>query len=401
MRYIPIVAGLAISILSGCGGGGSTDSSVETGTENNSSPPTIPQNVSITGITSSQLTLGWSASSDADNDLNGYRIYRDGVQIMEVATNTLSYNDTGLSASTAYSYTVLAFDAAGNTSTQSAMMTATTMATAPPPTTSNLLYLDFNQAPDGNGVYSGSVGSAGIWTTQGATHEYLPTEGWNNSGGARFTPPDGSGASIQGYAGLAPSLSENNMASVNLRFLVKWSAGFGVNCPTGGAKWTMLNRVSGAASDRTWIGVYHPPAEIGGGLQLPLNHHNTIFGIHGDSASCTGGFCTWGHSCAHCDPNWGRISGVGPFKVADYEEQWVAIEFEARNTGDMKIYIWTQDGVYNGDYIWTNQGPALNMSGFSIIGGFWDWGCADAGSFIFDEMVISTEYIGPPAGFLP
>ncbi len=46
--------------------------------------------------------------------MTGYKISRGGLQI---ATSTVtSFSDTGLTASTAYTYTVSAFDAAGNVS---------------------------------------------------------------------------------------------------------------------------------------------------------------------------------------------------------------------------------------------------------------------------------------------
>jgi hypothetical protein len=62
----------------------------------------------------------------------GYKVYRAGTQIATV-TGT-SYQDSGLDASTAYSYTVAAYDAAGNTSAQSASASATTQAVTSTPT---------------------------------------------------------------------------------------------------------------------------------------------------------------------------------------------------------------------------------------------------------------------------
>jgi len=49
----------------------------------------------------------------------------------QVATRSgAAYQDTGLSPATLYKYTIAAFDAAGNTSMQSAPASATTLATA-------------------------------------------------------------------------------------------------------------------------------------------------------------------------------------------------------------------------------------------------------------------------------
>jgi chitodextrinase len=59
--------------------------------------------------------------------VSGYKIYRNGTQI--TTTNTTSYSDTGLTAGTSYSYTVAAYDQAGNTSAQS---TAASTLTQPP-----------------------------------------------------------------------------------------------------------------------------------------------------------------------------------------------------------------------------------------------------------------------------
>ena len=95
------------------GGSGSTDTT----------PPSAPTGLTVTGTTSSSAALKWAASTD-NVAVTGYDILRNGVQ---VATTTATvFTDTGLTAATAYSYTVKAFDAAGNASSASAAVTATT-----------------------------------------------------------------------------------------------------------------------------------------------------------------------------------------------------------------------------------------------------------------------------------
>ena len=76
-------------------------------------------------MSSSQINLSWTASSD-NVGVTGYRIYRGGTQV-GTSTST-SYSDSELAASTAYSYTVAAYDAAGNLSDQSTAASATTLA---------------------------------------------------------------------------------------------------------------------------------------------------------------------------------------------------------------------------------------------------------------------------------
>ena len=86
-------------------------------------PPSTPTNLTATAVSSSQINLSWTASTD-NVGVQGYKVYRNGVHIATVTSGT-SYSDTGLSASTTYYYTVSAFDA-GNTSTQSNSASATT-----------------------------------------------------------------------------------------------------------------------------------------------------------------------------------------------------------------------------------------------------------------------------------
>ncbi|MEJ2051079.1 MAG: hypothetical protein P8Y60_14790, partial [Calditrichota bacterium] len=76
-------------------------------------PPSVPLNVTGSVISDARIDLAWDASTD-NVELAGYRIYRDGQEI-DVTVST-GYTDTGLAASTTYSYTVTAFDQAGNES---------------------------------------------------------------------------------------------------------------------------------------------------------------------------------------------------------------------------------------------------------------------------------------------
>ena len=88
--------------------------------------PTVPTGLSATPVSSSQIDLSWTASTD-NVGVTGYKIYRDGVELPQNPTNT-TYQDVGLTPLTNYSYTVAAYDVAGNLSAQSAPVTATTQA---------------------------------------------------------------------------------------------------------------------------------------------------------------------------------------------------------------------------------------------------------------------------------
>jgi chitodextrinase len=88
--------------------------------------PSTPTALSASAVSSSLINLSWTASTD-NVGVTGYRVYRAGTLLVTLGAVT-TYQNTGLSASTSYSYTVQAFDAAGNASAQSASASATTQA---------------------------------------------------------------------------------------------------------------------------------------------------------------------------------------------------------------------------------------------------------------------------------
>ena len=85
--------------------------------------PSVPANLRATVISSTKVSLAWSASTDTVG-VTGYDIYRKGVKIG--SSSGASYSDSTVTASTTYEYTVVAYDAAGNRSLASAPVTVTT-----------------------------------------------------------------------------------------------------------------------------------------------------------------------------------------------------------------------------------------------------------------------------------
>lgn len=97
-------------------------------------PPTAPTDLAAASVSASQIDLSWT--DNATNEV-GFRIERcAGVscsgfaEIARVGANVESYQSTGLSASTSYSYRVRAYDA-GGTSAYSNTATATTSTPGP------------------------------------------------------------------------------------------------------------------------------------------------------------------------------------------------------------------------------------------------------------------------------
>ncbi len=86
-------------------------------------PPTPPTNLLVSGVTESTADLSWGASSD-NIGVTGYNVYLNGQLLGSVASAGATI--TGLSAGTAYSAYVTAFDGAGNGSSASNIATWTT-----------------------------------------------------------------------------------------------------------------------------------------------------------------------------------------------------------------------------------------------------------------------------------
>ena len=86
--------------------------------------PSVPTGLAGTATSSTSVSLTWNASTEQGGTIAGYDIYRNSTKVG--TSTTASYNDTGLSASTTYTYTVDAYDTNNNHSAHSSPIQVTT-----------------------------------------------------------------------------------------------------------------------------------------------------------------------------------------------------------------------------------------------------------------------------------
>jgi fibronectin type 3 domain-containing protein len=91
--------------------------------------PSVPSGVAATATGCSTASLSWNAATDTGGSgLKGYNVYRNGAFLKQVAAPATGTTDSGLAASTTYTYRVSAVDNAGNQSAQSTASSITTSA---------------------------------------------------------------------------------------------------------------------------------------------------------------------------------------------------------------------------------------------------------------------------------
>jgi chitodextrinase len=141
-------------------------------------PPTAPTNVQATSRTANSIALSWFASSD-NSGVVGYGLYKAGALVGTSTTTSGIYS--GLTCNTNYTLAVDAYDAAGNRSSKTTVMAATTLCpdTSPPSTPAGLTVsnvsptgftLTWNASTDdvgvaGYDVYQGTAKAGSVATT--------------------------------------------------------------------------------------------------------------------------------------------------------------------------------------------------------------------------------------------
>ena len=152
----------------------------ETSFDADITPPSVPTNLRSSNVTSTTLTVAWSASTD-NVAVAGYKVFRDGIQVATTAAT--SYTDTGLVPSTIYVYTVAAYDTSNNVSAQSQQLIVTTTSAAVTPP--SLVQVNQNQ------ISSGASTSVTFNTPTLAGNTIVVYVIWSNAGSISVTDSRG------------------------------------------------------------------------------------------------------------------------------------------------------------------------------------------------------------------
>jgi len=145
---------------------GNTSRAVSLTVQSADEPPSSPSGLAATAASPSSIVLAWTASTD-ETEVSGYRIERctgNGcTNFTQVGTSaTPAYTDSGLSADTAYTYRVRAYDNTGNNSGYSNTASATTHPETTPPTIpGNLTATPHESFSEISLVWNASVDSGG------------------------------------------------------------------------------------------------------------------------------------------------------------------------------------------------------------------------------------------------
>ena len=99
-------AGYANNAASAAATAGQTTTANINLTPTDTQAPSTPSGLSATTVSSTQINLAWTASTD-NVGVTGYKVYRDGAQVGTATTN--SYSDNGVSPNTLYGYQVRAY----------------------------------------------------------------------------------------------------------------------------------------------------------------------------------------------------------------------------------------------------------------------------------------------------
>jgi hypothetical protein len=136
--------------------------------------PTTPSNLTTTAVSTSQINLSWTGSTD-NVAVTGYQVERclgsgcSTFGLVATVTGT-TWANTALATATSYTYRVRALDAVGNQSPYSGTAVGTTLASAPP--TGGRLVAAYafkegtgTQAADSSGMGNHATITGGTWTT--------------------------------------------------------------------------------------------------------------------------------------------------------------------------------------------------------------------------------------------
>ncbi|WBV61444.1 endonuclease [Chryseobacterium camelliae] len=171
--------------------------------------PTTVSGLTVSGTTASSISLTWNASTD-NVGVTSYNVYMNGS--LKTTVSSTSTTISGLSASTTYSFYIVAKDAAGNSSSNSSTVSGTTTGTVTPPT--NCVNETFETIP----TSSTSSYLTRTWTNGGITWTATDARTDQTISNKAITVRDGA---------LTSSTSANGIGSLTVTTQLKFSGSNG------------------------------------------------------------------------------------------------------------------------------------------------------------------------------
>jgi hypothetical protein len=202
-----------LSYTQGSWSGSSTASATQTVAD--TVAPSKPGTPVASATTAAKTTLTWAASTD-NVAVTNYDIYRNGTLVGTVTAPTVTFTDTTVVRGTAYSYTIKARDAAGNSSAASTAASVTTLFVDSGTkyqvvNTNSSLCIDAGTANAANKtplvIWGCATGRSQSWqfVAVGNFFKILPAAStsfsWDLDGTAGFASNDGQKAWLASYSG--------------------------------------------------------------------------------------------------------------------------------------------------------------------------------------------------------
>jgi fibronectin type III domain protein len=389
--------------------------------------PSAPLSVTAIALSQTTIRVTWGASTDTGGSgLAGYRVLRSATSTgtyaqvgSDLSTASLSFDDTSLSAGTAYFYRVVAFDGNGNVSSASATVSATTQAnTAWADVIVGMSAMPVQLAVAGRRVgldLSGPDYGARADTVNGASVTKIPGGSWDGSTAIRIRPPNGSVDNPDHtYAGIANGIDIWNGGATNVgRCRVGYTMYcgstyhiFGANAKVTGflAAQTLGGLTSSGARTALFDQVYNGKRLYAPTSATVQSWHQPTSGYFPDSGPDTDKLIQQGSTINHA---------ANPPQTGQewlYWEEYVDYLRDLNPNGLSRVDCWARGGVYLGFIeIPLTHNASWNfayqyIAAFEYLGGlFNNPSTADANSYIdvshFRMVTNTAAPMGPPPGF--
>jgi hypothetical protein len=216
------------------------------------------------------------------------------------------------------------------------------------------------------------------------------TGGWNNGVYSRLIPPTVS----ELYCGYGNFFFPAGVSRFNVRCMIRAGAEL---YRTNGAKFIIANLSNSVSGDRAMA--ISAERDTGGGAPYDFSQWTHASRNVSSITNLPAGFPSPGE--------YHFASTATPKSAGNYQGEWVCYEFEAIVGQAVSVYIHTQDGV-----VARGQGSPFCSSDYAVPAGStfvnfglgWYWG-PNQGSYPglyldIGDVIVSDQYIGPPAGFL-